>query len=267
MTDPQLGTLLTALDDLQGLIKLDGNHCYWKDKKRVPGVTTVIKTMDAPQLDAWKVRVQVEGTARAAFDNQPWENESQEEYVSRLATLAKEQFEHERIADQAADVGKQVHALIEHAIKADLGQPVETPEVSDEALFVFAGWKEWAEKVRLKPLMAEGRIYHPGHNFCGSFDLLCLVNGHPTLCDWKPTPTLYDERRLQLAAYRYALTALGWPEMEGAIVCLPRDGGEIEMVYADPPGPALDATFDSFLALLRVYNWKRELARLARKAA
>jgi hypothetical protein len=262
-----LAPLLIALHDLQEQITLDKRHCYRMNKAVVPGVTTIIKTLDAPALDAWKVRVQVEGTARVAFQERPWENEDQPEYVDRLSAMAKLEFEHERLANEAADVGKQVHALIEHAVREQLGRPSIAPEATDEALFVFAGWRGWAARVGLEPLMAEGRVYHGGHNYCGTFDLLALVGGEPTLFDWKPKPHLYDERRLQLAAYRKALIEMGWPDLQGAIVCLPRDGGEINMVPACAPGPELDASFDAFVSLLRVYRWQKEVAKTARKAA
>lgn len=256
-------SLLVALQELQGQITLDKRHCYRKDGKLVPGVTTIIKVMDAPALDAWKVRVQVEGTARAAHDNPPVFGEDKEEYVSRLVEISKEQFEHERIANQAADIGTQVHALIEHAVKTQLGQPVEPPVVTDEALFIFAGWREWAEKVGLKPLMAEGRVWHP-MGYCGTFDLLALVGARPAICDWKPTPRIYPERRLQLSAYCEALIEMGWPELDRYVVSLPRDGGEIEAVSLDG-GSGFGDPFGAFGACLNLYQWQRYLQRAERK--
>jgi len=267
VTRSDLAPLLTELVKLQDVVALDKRHCYRIGKATVPGVTTIIKTLDAPALDAWKVRVQVEGTARAAYLNTPDDQEPEDSYIGRLVAIAKEEFEHERLANEAADVGKQVHALIEHTVKEQLGQETTAPEATDEALFVFAGWREWAESARLEPLVAEARLHHPGLNYCGTADLVCLVNGEPTILDWKPQARLYDERRLQLAAYRMALVAAGWPPLQGAIVCLPRDGGEISMVPACAPGPELDATFSAFVSLLNVYRWQREVAKAARQAA
>lgn len=258
--------LLAELHALQGEIRLDGRHCYWKDKARVPGVTTVIHVLDAPQLDAWKVRVQVEGTARAAFSYPPRDGETVEAYISQLSAIAKEEFEHERLANAAADIGTQVHALIEHAIKEQLGQPCEVPTASDEALFIFAGWRDWAKRVHLEPLMAEGRVYHPAREYCGTFDLLCLIEGRPAIADWKPGPAIYPERRLQSAAYREALHAMGWPNLDGYIVSLPRDGGEIEMVRLET-GEALQDTYSAFLSCLSLYRWKKQIEKADRQAS
>ena len=275
---PQIGALLVALDNLQQRVTLDKAHRYRVDRLGMPGVTTIIRVKDAPALDRWKVRVQVEGTARAAWRNPPdrnrWDYEDESEllaaevaYIDLLAQIAKEEYEHDRIANAAADVGQQVHALIEHEMRKQLGQPTGEPEVGDAALFAFAGFKEWQEKVKLQPLMAEGRVYHAAAGFCGTVDALCLMDGEPMVLDWKPTPSLWAERRLQSAAYRKALTSLGWPEMRGAIVCLPRDGGEIAMLETEKPGPELDDCFEAFLALLRVYRWEADLAKRERKAA
>lgn len=280
MTRSDLAPLLIQLHDLQEQVILDKAHRYRRDKQARPGVTTVVKVKDAPALDAWKVRVQVEGTARAAFHNPPqlpetWSAEFYEEerlaaevdYIERLKAIAAVQYEHDRIAEAAADVGKQVHALIEHAVKTQLGESCEEPEATDEALFRFADWRGWAARVGLEPLMAEGRVHHVAEDYCGTFDLLALVEGAPTILDWKPTPELWEERRLQSAAYRMALMDNGWPDLQGAIVCLPRDGGEINMVPACAPGPELDATFEAFVSLLKVYRWQKEVAKTARRAA
>lgn len=264
MKEDSLGALLLALDDLQALITIDKRHCYRMNKATVPGVTTVIKAMDAPALDAWKVRVQVEGTARAAHNNPPAFGEPEEAYIARLVAIAKEEFEHERIATQAADIGGQVHALIEHAIKTDLGQKLPAPEATDEALFTFAGWRDWAKAVGLKPLMAEGRIHHAAMGYCGTFDLLAMVEGHAGIIDWKPQARVYPERRLQSAAYREALHAMGWPALNGYIVAMPRDGGEIEMV---PLEKDISETFGAFKACLSLYRWLRQVQRDERKGS
>lgn len=260
-----LDKLVADLHALQGEITLDKRHCYRMNKAVVPGVTTVIKTMDAPQLDAWKVRVQVEGTARAAYLDPPVFGEPEDAYIGRLIKAAKEGLEHERIANAAADIGTQVHALIEHAIREQLGQESLAPEATDEALFVFAGWREWAERVKLEPIMAEGRIYHPTLDYCGTFDLLAMVGDRPGILDWKPQARVYPERRLQSAAYREALHAMGWPNLEGYIVSMPRDGGDIEMIRLET-GEALADTLKAFISCLSLYRWLKSIQREERSA-
>jgi hypothetical protein len=62
---------LDALKSLQSEVKLSANHRYYHEGKPLPGVTTICKVLDAPALTAWKIRMQVAGTAKAAFANPP----------------------------------------------------------------------------------------------------------------------------------------------------------------------------------------------------
>lgn len=263
---------LDALKALQEQITLDRRHCYRMNKSTVPGVTTVIKTMDAPALDAWKVRVQVEGTARAAYLNTPDDQEPEDSYVGRLVSIAKEEWEHERIANAAADIGTQVHALIEHAIREQLGQPSEPPEATDDALFIFAGWREWSEKVGLRPLMSEGRVCWPINqtppDYAGTFDILATFDrgefsGPLWILDAKPNARIYPERRMQLAAYARPVRDLAGGVVRGMVVSMPREGGEITPVPVDPT----EEDFEAFRACLRLYRWQRQLQKEDRKAS
>lgn len=262
---PDFDGLLSRLTEWQSRITLGGNHRYSVDGKYRPGVTTVIKTLDAPRLDEWKVRVQVEGTARAAYTNPPIENEPLDAYVARLKKLGAAEYEHERLSDAAAIVGRDVHALIEHAVKGMLGKELDKPVVCEEALFRFAGWREWAKAKGLKPLASEVRVFSDLPEYCGTIDLLALIEGDCAVVDFKPTAVLYPERRLQLAAYRAGLVSMGWPIPRGFINCLPREGGDIQMIEVDPPGTELTCSFDAFADCLKLYHWQADLERKARK--
>lgn len=254
MPDP-LEALLVELRADQPRVTMDKRHIYRVDGKHMPNVTTVIRVMDAPQLDAWKVRVQVEGTAKAAHANPPVFGEDEAAYMQRLVVLAAEQYEHERLSQEAADVGKQVHALIESAVREMLGEPVITPEIEpgDESLFIFAGWREWAARVGFRPLMAEARVLHREERYCGTLDLLALINDRPAVVDWKTAKAVYPEMRLQSAAYRMALRSCGWPELDGYVVRLPKDGGDI---HTEPLGDPTD-DWEAFKACLQLYRWRK----------
>lgn len=260
MTD--FSSLLADLRALQDQITMDRRHVYRVRGEYAPNVTTIIKVMDAPMLDQWKVKVQVEATARAAFANPPWSDEGVERYAGRLVSIAQEQYEHERISQEAADLGKQVHALIEHEVRRMLGQTTSEPAVSEEALFIFSGWKDWAKSVALKPLMAEGKIFHSPAQYTGTFDLLALVEDRPSVLDWKAKKgdAIYPEMRLQSAAYREALHSMGWPPLAGYIVRLPKTGGAIvsERLEDDI---YLAQVYDSFLCCLKLYRWQAALRK------
>lgn len=263
MSDPAF--LRAAILAQQARVRLDDRHCYWVDGRRVPGVSSIRKVLDAPQLDEWKVRVQVEGTARAALANPRLDHEPEGEYVARLVRIAQREYEHQRISDEAASIGTQVHKLIEHETRLMLGEPTERPEVSEDAEFTFAGWREWAEASDYQPIVAEARVYHQQLRYAGTIDVLAMVRGRLTLLDAKPSATIYPDRRLQLAGYAMALESfsLDWPETDRAILSMPRDGGPIELVYLDGDE---QADREAFAACLALYRWLRDL-RKAKKAA
>lgn len=260
------GPLLAELQALQSRVSLGQNHQYRADGKHMPGVTTVIGVLDSPALTRWKVKTQAEGTARASFDNPPLENEPREEYVARMRAIAQREFEHERLADEAARIGTGVHQLIEHAVKKMLGEVIPAPVVPEESVFRFAGWREWANDVGLTPLASEARLFHKTLNYCGTLDLLCMLKSDGSVVDFKPQSSVYTSRRLQLAGYRMALESMGFPVLRGFLNVLPRDGGDITMVEVDPPGPSYKASCEAFENCLALYRWNAEHEKQSRKS-
>lgn len=249
-------TPIEKLTQEQERVKLGAYHRYTVDGKWMPGVTTVIKALDAPALDAWKVRTQVEGTARAAYENPPIDFEPLDAYVARMKKLAAEGLEHERIANAAADEGNQVHALIEWRMRTALGQTLPRPDVSEEAAFREAGWFDWSKSVGLKPVAVEARLANRTHRYSGTIDLLAEVDGRLSLLDWKRSKGVYESHHLQSIGYRMALEDLGFDQMPGYVLLMP-PGEEPRLA------PCRDDadTRASFLACLHLYNWMRELKK------
>lgn len=246
--------LVAALAALQARVVMGGNHAYRVDGKPTPNVTTVLKVLDKPALNDWKVRTQVEGTARYAYANPAVDFEPEDGYVARLSSVAAQQFEHERISDAAKVLGHEIHALIEWHVKERLGESIPVPFVSEEAEAMFAEWHRWARDTKFTPLAAETRVYHPHDGYCGTLDLLAVVEGQPAVIDWKSSAAIYPEMRLQSAAYRGALVSAGWPSLAGYIVRVPKDGGAVAMTRLED-GPELAETFEAFRSCLRLHSW------------
>ncbi len=241
-----------AIRTAQERLKFNQNtHRYWLDGKPIVNTTTVIKRLDAPQLDNWRVRVQVEATAKAAYDNRPRPGESRDDFAVRLAAIAAEQYEADRIAKEAADDGHQVHALIEWRLRRMLGEDVPRPKVSETAAFREAGWEHWAKDVRLKPLLIETRVFHAGLRYCGTVDLCAEMEGVVCLLDWKRAKGVWESHHLQSIAYRMALESMGWPKMPGYVLLMP-EGQEIRPVRLSDS----EETREAFLSCLKLYRWK-----------
>ncbi len=248
---------LDALLAAQDSIKLTANHRYYVDGRPVPGCTTLIKKLDAPQLDNWRVKVQSEGTARAAFHNPPRENEPVEDYVIRMRAMAETLFEADRIAKEAADEGTEVHSLIDWRMRTALGEKLPRPVVSEAAAFREAGWVDWAKSVDLRPIASEFRLYNPRLRYCGTGDLLAWINGKVSLADWKRSRgDVYESHILQSIGYRMALEEYGFDPMPGYVLLMP-PGGDIRLAECRDD----QETRDAFRACVHLYSWTNSLKR------
>lgn len=107
---------------------------------------------------------------------------------------------------KAADEGKIVHEIIESCIT---NRPIIVPEeylgfkIAFEDFLrhhTFFSKHEWIEK----------KVKHSGHRYAGTFDALCEIDGKFSLIDIKTSPVIYDDYRLQTAAYFYALNEEPW---------------------------------------------------------
>jgi hypothetical protein len=125
----------------------------------------------------------------------------------------------------AANEGKIVHEIIESFISH---RPIIVPEdylgfkkAFEDFLknYSFFSKHEWIEK----------KVKHPLHRYAGTFDILAEVDGKFSLIDIKTSQSVYDDYRLQTAAYFYALSEEPWLlDNNGRKIILPR---EIEKRY------------------------------------
>ncbi len=146
-------------------------------KEQFPGATTPITTQlgwNKPQMMAWSRKEAMNG-------NDP-----------------------NKIRDQAADIGTIAHYLIEchlKKIKPDLAE--YAPSDIDKAENAFIGYLEWEENQDLYPLAVEWRGVNEDYKYGGTIDLICVLNDHLTLIDFKTSKAIYEEHKVQLAAYAY----------------------------------------------------------------
>ena len=239
-------------------ITMTKNHRYRVDGDWQPSVTTIINALDKPALNIWRMRVQREADIRTAFNLTRGEAQllasSQEEFRAGFMELAGIQYEADRLADEAAQVGKQVHSLIEYEIRTRLGQAPPAPEgISDEAHWLFDGWDDWAKAEGFTPVAAEGRVCSLRYGYAGTFDVIAFIRDELRVGDWKTSPLVYPEYVLQNVAYRRAAQEMGMPEMGGFLLQLPKDGTGLRTELLDkyPPDPA----FKAFLAARLAYRW------------
>ena len=174
----------------------------------------------------------------------------------------REEWDHKR------DIGSCTHEIIEAALLQQEYNSKFTPVQVERAKVGFESWRLWAKDNELtfdNPELFDAELHMVSNvTQCGGTpDLKCYV---PTLkktmvLDWKTSPTLYDDYKMQIAAYLNF-----WAEIH------PRDpleAGGIVLLRTDEPGykfvvfsaSELNEAWEKFKALRLAYELDLRLTK------
>jgi hypothetical protein len=162
-----------------------------------PSVTTILKVMAKPGLQAWIV----EQGILSALTLPRTEGEPLDAFAARVATDMDAQ------RDQAANLG----TLIHDAIKSWLNGLM--PDSSMEGY--VEGFRKWAHENNVKPICTERHMTSGEWGFAGQTDLFAEVNGRRLVVDYKSQkfkngkPAFYEDWPIQLSAYARMLMEAG----------------------------------------------------------
>lgn len=201
---------------------------YEIDGMQYPSVTTILQIIGKPALVPWAAKVEremvMEVSASLYLDCAQTPVMNRAAWMTTLqARLGKEKA-HKKEMEKAAEIGSQVHALVEWTLKGELCHKVgPSPIISDKAQWAFMAWEDWRRAVNLKPLMVEQAVWSDEHRYAGTMDLLAEVDGQLTVLDWKTGKKIYPEAYIQNAAYRHAVREMGHGDpIRGMVVRLPK---------------------------------------------
>ena len=255
------------------------------DVVQYPSVTTILSAIAKPALVAWAAKEERLAVSEAAADLYA-ELAPRPQLPRAMYQLALEQRlgktkAHVKALQKAAEIGTQVHGMIEWTLKRALGQRVgPEPALVDAAQWGFMAWQDWAKAVALTPHAIEATVYSRTHQYAGTLDLLATLQAQPLLAllsrqgavdpalaawleardtvtaciDFKTGRAVYGEAHLQSVAYQRALAEMGHGRVDGGlIVRLPKvttdPGFEVVVV---PPARDL---FPTFLAVRQLWAW------------
>lgn len=244
---------------------------YSRDKQ-YPSVTTLIGLLDKPGL-SWGAANE---TAKFAIHHQAdWRGLDDDAAYDRLR-------KHHRVLwDGAARMGTVAHAAADAFAN---GERFACPDDMDpverqQAETYIAGLLDWWSTRDPEVLAAELIVRHTSDRcrYIGSLDMLALVDGAPTVLDWKCTKKLDGDGYVQdwtLQTHAYALTTelchyhgtklvstMTWAEAglpqpaQGMIVNIMGDGSWREFRCDIDP-----AVLDTIEALWRVKQFKPHMA-------
>lgn len=209
-----------------------GNHQYWLDGKRIPGVTTLIKGgLPAPTLMYWSARSVAEYVADHDAEVEQLRGMGRGPMVAALKEVPWSQ------RDKAGVKGTEVHALAEQLVA---GLEVDVPDhLAGHVESCVRFLDEW----RPEPLIVEKSVAHRTHWWAGRPDLIArMPDGRTALLDWKTAESgIWPETAFQLAAYSHAEFYAPEPDIEEplphidwcAAVHLRADGYSVVPVQAD----------------------------------
>jgi hypothetical protein len=156
--------------------------------------------------------------------------------VARMSPPEFEQFvldakgAAKKVSEKAKVDGTAAHDWIEASIGATLDPNVEllpTPESKEanEAVDAFCVWKMQHE---LKWLGSEEVLSSDQHKIAGKLDALAIVDGVPSIVDFKTSGQLSASYVLQCAGYDLMLREMGFEVRQYVILRIPKDGAAAE---------------------------------------
>lgn len=185
----------------------------WEDG--LYSVTTILDVRHKNSLWEWKVRV-------------GWEEANNRMMVGQ-------------------ELGKRVHKALE-TLTQDEGILVD---LEPDLLPYCGGYLRWAEKFEPKVLATEMFVASHRHNYAGTADLICEIDGEVWIVDYKTGAKSIDHG-LQLAAYRQAVKEMNPKSKPPRTACLYLNSktkrGWSWKEYKEPVGV--------FLAAKKLFEWQ-----------
>lgn len=192
-----------------GPVRTPRHLYYFNGKGPWPGVTTVTDVLDKPALIRWG-KEQVAKAAIAHADRLVSDREGGNAEAAVAFLLASRNE-----GTDGRERGTRLHATLEGVLLR------QAPTVDPRDQAAIAGARAWLNEHRVKPLEVEAFLINETLGYGGTCDLVAEIAGETWLLDWKtsksvawPDGRVYDEMKLQLAAYAHAefIARIGDPD-------------------------------------------------------
>ena len=202
------------------------------DGTRIPGVTTVLGILNKPALVKWANNLGLQGIDSSKY------------------------------RDEMADIGTLAHQMIVdyfNKVKTDTSEYSKSQiDLAENCLLSF--W-EWERQHKIEVIKAEVPLVSEIYMFGGAIDCYCILDGQPTLLDFKTGKAIYPEFFYQLAAYEQLLTEAGQLIEVTRILRIGRDNDE---GFEERTIGKLDKQWQVFLNCLSIYNLQKDIRKEAK---
>lgn len=210
--------------------------------EKYTSVTTILQAIGKPALIGWAAKVERELVMEVA--SQLYEQDkalTTPGFLLSLEAMLGKEKAHTKELNKAGEIGSSIHELVEWSLRAELLETVgKSPILGDQAQWAYQSFQRWRQGVNLKPIRVEQVVACTCHKIAGTMDLLCTIDGVETVADWKSGKRVYWEAKLQNAAYRHCVRAMGMGDpRSGLVLRLPK-------VIGDPDFEAVDAGDEAY---------------------
>lgn len=257
---PATATKPTAVSS-QGVVRTPRHLYYFNGAGPWPGVTTVTDVLDKPALTKWH-RTQVAEAALVHADRLVTDREAGngEAAVAFLLNVRTE-------GTNGRERGTRIHAALEGVLRREpiAVDPRDVPAIESA--------RAWLNQAKVKPLEVEAFLIHETLGYGGTCDLIAEIPDplsgtvETWLLDWKssksvawPDGRVYDEMRLQLAAYARAEFIARPADPERYPVPPITRYGIVHVTDAGTrlyPADVTDADWTAFRACLLLHGWRK----------
>ena len=237
----------------------DGNHTYnHTEYGIIPNATGVCKVMAKPHLVGWAAKKSSEHWAEQIEPGVEYDE------VELMKTYEDAMKAHDVYSGERRNIGSLIHKWCEQSALHEMGKHKQ-PEMPVNP-FVRNGceaWNKWRNRHDVEWHYAERVVFHEEELYVGTVDGLAIVDGVPTILDYKTGKGVWAEAGLQLAAYQQAAELeLGdpWDEALRLVLHLNTGSGRTSewdeaRIQKRLTGYGIPEDYKCFLGLLEGYNW------------
>lgn len=176
----------------------------------------------------------------------------------------------DKVRDQAADIGTLAHYMIECHLKG------EEPDISeygqadiDKAENCYLNYLEWEKEHVDEVWHSELQLVSEVHKYGGTMDLIGVIDGKPSLLDFKSSKGVYPEFKVQIAAYlqlyfenfRQKSSSALWDKyiLTGHILRLDKNGDGFEHHVLGRLTDTLHYPWEVFVHCRQLYDLKKKV--------
>jgi hypothetical protein len=163
---------------------------------------------------------------------------------------------HRDTSQKAADAGTIGHYLIECDIKSMKPDLSKFPkDLIDKGETAYLNFLQWKKTVNFNLVHSELSLISEKYKYGATIDCIAWVNDELALVDWKTGNGVYDDHKIQLAAYKRIYEENSKNILAGGIYCIriDKETAGYDMKYRhDYPN-----AWQTFLYLLEIHNLKK----------